>query len=239
MQLFRTRPAKPKYPRLLNNKLELIDYAFTRFNLKSFADLGGVWGVEGGYTFTTLEKHDVSKAFLVDTHPTETVLESAKRFPQLKLVRGNFGAESSAREVGNVDAIFLFDVLLHQVDPDWDRIIDMYAGQIKAFIIYNQQWTGPGNNVRLLDLGEQAYFDNVPHVPTEEPYIGLYQRLEEKHPDHNKKWKDVHHIWQWGITDLDLITKMSSIGFKMQYMKNCGVAFGLKNFEDHMFIFTR
>ncbi|MEI6502812.1 MAG: hypothetical protein WCP21_17520, partial [Armatimonadota bacterium] len=58
-------------PTLLQDKIDLIDLAFSRFDLHSFADLGGVWGVEGGYTFHALEKHDVSAAALVDTHPTE------------------------------------------------------------------------------------------------------------------------------------------------------------------------
>jgi len=143
------------------------------------------------------------------------------------------------REVGEVDAIFLFDVLLHQVDPDWDRILEMYAPHTKSFIIYNQQWIGPGRNVRLLDLGEEEYFKNAPTLPTEGPYIGLINKLEEKHPDHNKKWKDVHHIWQWGITDMDLISKLDSIGFKLKYMSQAGKSTHLKNFSDHMFVFTK
>ena len=112
MQLFRS---KPKYPYLLKEKLDLIDFAFNKFGFSSFADLGGVWRVEGGYTFDTIEKHKVAKAFLVDTHPTQTVINTAKNFPQLNLIRGNFGDEKTVREVGEVDAIFLFDVLLHQV----------------------------------------------------------------------------------------------------------------------------
>src|SRR5262249_33584623 len=50
--------------RLLPEKLELIDSAFSTLNIHSFADLGGVWGVEGGYTFHALDKHDVSRAIL-------------------------------------------------------------------------------------------------------------------------------------------------------------------------------
>jgi hypothetical protein len=40
--LFRNK----KRPTLLQDKIELIDFAFSRFDLHSFADLGGVWGVE-------------------------------------------------------------------------------------------------------------------------------------------------------------------------------------------------
>ena len=56
MRLFRRKPL----PTLLQDKLDLIDFAFSRFGLHSFADLGGVWRVEGGYTFYTLDKYDVS-----------------------------------------------------------------------------------------------------------------------------------------------------------------------------------
>jgi hypothetical protein len=213
--------------------------AFSKFGFKSFADLGGVWRVEGGYTFHTIEKHKVARAFLVDTHPTQRVIDTAKNFPQLSLIRGNFGDEKTVQEIGQVDAIFLFDVLLHQVDPDWDRILEMYAPHTNSFIIYNQQWVGPGRNVRLLDLGEEEYFRNAPVLPTEEPYVGLFKKLDEIHPDHNKKWKDVHHIWQWGITDIDLIAKLDSIGFKLEFMSRVGKSTHLKNFSDHMFVFTK
>jgi hypothetical protein len=100
-------------------------------------------------------------------------------------------------------------VLLHQVAPDWDTILDMYAKNVRALVIYNQQWTGPGNNVRLLDLGEEEYF------------------------------RDVHHIWQWGITDADLEAKVAGLGFKLLHKKNCGRFGRLPNFENHAFIFAR
>jgi hypothetical protein len=103
---------------LVQDKLDLIDFAFCRFNLRSFADLGGVWRVEGGYTFYTLDKYDGSVGAIVDLNPTDVVDNRAAKFPQLRVIRGNFGDETIAREVGDVDAIFLFDVLLHQVAPD-------------------------------------------------------------------------------------------------------------------------
>jgi hypothetical protein len=233
MQLFREKSS------LLQAKLDLIDFACSQFNLHTFADLGGVWGVEGGYTFYTLEKHDVSSASLVDTHPTDVVQRRARKFAQLRVVTGNFGDKMIVRKVGDVDAIFLFDVLLHQVAPDWDRILEMYARRTKCFIIYNQQWIGSEQTVRLLELGEEEYFRNVPHQRTEKPYDSLFQKLEEKHPDHDRPWKDVHHIWQWGITDTDLRVKVESLGFRLQFRKNCGRFGTLPNFENHAFVFTK
>lgn len=154
-------------------------------------------------------------------------------------MQGNFGDKHIAREVGQVDAIILFDVLLHQVTPDWDQILEMYAPQTQCLIIFNQQWIGSNFTVRLLDLGEKEYFQNVPHTSTEKPYDDLFQKLYQKHPDHDRIWKDVHHIWQWGITDDDLLSKVEVLGFRMQFYKNCGKIGNLNNFENHAFVFSK
>lgn len=225
---------------LINHKLELIDLALTELNAHSFADLGGVWGVNGGYTFYALEKHKLlTKAVLVDTHPTNEMTKRSENFPQLRFIHGNFGDKRIVEEVGQVDAIFLFDVLLHQVAPNWDEVLESYAHQTRCMVIFNQQWTGTSSTVRLLDLGENEYFRNVPHNRHESTYSMLFQKLHEKHPDHDRVWKDVHHIWQWGITDLDLKNKLESLGFRMQYSRNCGQFGKLANFENHAFIFTK
>jgi hypothetical protein len=225
--------------RLAQAKIDIIDFAFTTFNLKSFADLGGVWGVDAGYTFYILDKYKVEKAILVDTHPTQIVEQRSKSYQQLRFIKGNFGDEKVAHDVGQVDAILLFDVLLHQVNPNWDRILEMYAPNVKCMVIFNQQWLGSKHTVRLLELGEDIYFQNVPHTKTEEPYNTLFQKLNQKHPDHDRMWKDVHHIWQWGITDVDLQDKIESMGFHMQFFKNCGMCANLKNFENHAYIFKK
>jgi hypothetical protein len=230
---------KTVQPTLAPDKLELIDFAFSRFNPSSFADLGGAWMVDGGYTFYALDKYPVERAVLVDTHPTDPLISQAHRRRGLRLIRSNFGDTGAARDVGHVDVIFLFDVLLHQAAPDWDRVLEMYAERTRCFLIYNPQWVGPGRSVRLLDLGEKGYFGNVPCGPDEIPYNGLFQKLEQKHPDHGRKWKDVHPIWQWGITDADLIAKLGQLGFRLHFMKNCRPFGTLENFESHSFIFAR
>jgi len=224
---------------LIPTKIEIIDFGFTTFNFRSFADLGALWGVDGGYTFYTLNKYQVDHAVLVDTHPTEIFKEGSKKYPQLRFIKGNFGDEKIVHEVGKVDAVLLFDVLLHQVHPNWDRILELYAPYVKSLIIYNPQWVGSNRTIRLLELGEDEYFQNVPHNQTEEPYNNLFQKLDQKHPDHDRIWRDVHHIWQWGITDTDLQNKVKSLGFRMQFFKNCGMFGNLKNFENHAFVFTK
>jgi hypothetical protein len=228
-----------KKNKVLKEKLDLIDFAFTTQGVRSFADLGGVWGVEGGYTFYTLDKHHPSRAVLVDTHPTQIVIARATQYPALQLVAGNFGSETIAREVGSVDAVFLFDVLLHQVRPNWDQVLTMYARQARCFVIYNQQWIGSDATVRLFDLGEDEYFHNVPHKRGEQPYADLFRKLDEKHPDHDRNWRDVHNVWQWGITDSDLEAAATKLGFRLVLKKNYGRFARLANFENHGFVFVR
>jgi hypothetical protein len=224
---------------LLRSKLDLIDLAMQRLGARTFADLGGVWGVEAGYTFYALSR-GATAGVLVDTHPTATVLDKARAYPQLRVIHGNFGAEAVVAEVGQIDAVFLFDTLLHQVDPDWDRVLELYAARAKCLLIYNQQWVGPGRAVRLLDLGEEEYFRNVPHAPDEVPYAGLFAKLDTPHPDHGGRlWRNVHNIWQWGVTDADLLGKMQDLGFRFRFFVNDGQFAHLKNFENHAFVFSR
>jgi hypothetical protein len=157
----------------------------------------------------------------------------------MRFIHGNFGNKNIAEAVGHVDGIIMFDVLLHQVSPHWDRILEMYAAQTRCFIIFNPQWVGSGHTVRLLDFGEEEYFKNVPHVSTEGPYNNLFQKLDQKHPVHEKTWRDAQNIWQWGITDTDLQTKVKELGFRLQYCKNCGQYGKLTNFENHAYIFSK
>lgn len=226
-------------PPLVQSKLDIIDIAINRMKVQTFADLGGVWGVEAGYTFYALSR-GAKAGVLVDTHLTDTVLEKARGYPQLRVIGGNFGATAVASEVGEVDAVFLFDTLLHQVAPDWDSILELYSRYARCLLIYNQQWIGRGRRVRLLDLGEEEYFRNVPHAPGEGPYAGLFAKLHTLHPDHGDRlWRDAHHIWQWGITDADLLGKMQDLGYRFRFFANDGRFGQLDNFENHAFVFSR
>lgn len=222
---------------LLETKKRLIDVGL--MNSASFADLGGVWGVDGGYTFYALNRHNINRAVLVDTHPTASVLKRASKYSQLEVITGNFGSREVAERVGNVDAVFLFDVLLHQVRPDWNEVLRLYAQRTSIFIIYNQQWTGSGSAVRLLELGEKEYFLNVPHSKKNPTYTNLFRKLDTKHPDHDRNWRDVHHIWQWGITDQDLEVAMIDLGFRLSEKLSFGKFGRLENFENKGFVFRR
>lgn len=222
---------------IVREKVEIIDQAFSSFGVGSFAFLGGVCGVEGAYTFHALDNYPVKDAVLVDANITPNIIARAKKYPQLRLINVNFGDQAVVDQVSRVDAIFLFDVLLHEVAPDWDTILEMYAKSARIFGIYNQQWIGSDTTVRLLDLGEKKYFGNVPVDPDEEPYKNLFNKLDQKHPFADRPWRDVRSIWQWGITDHDLESTAARLGFKLVYKKWCGKRG--EHFESQAFIFSR
>ncbi len=223
------------------DKKSLIDRVFGHDDPapRSFADLGGVWGINAAYTFYTLDSYNITRAFLVDTHPSEKVIDKARSYKNLTIINSNFGEESIPDKIESVDVIFMFDVLLHQVAPDWDEVLDAYSKITKYFIIYNQQWIGSENTVRLFDLGREEYFKNVPHDPKNPTYVSLFEQMYEINPTHNRIWRDIHSVWQWGITDSLLIAKMKDLGFVLEFSKNYGPFGRLQNFENHGFIFKK
>jgi hypothetical protein len=236
------QPAEGTYPPNFNlDKKALIDFVFQRlgYKVRSFADLGGVWAVDAAYTFYTLDTYAPSRAYLVDTNFTEAVAMRSEHYPNLTTIEDNFGDRTIPETFGRVDSIFLFDVLLHQVKPDWDEILEMYAPITPCFVIYNQQWINHEKTVRLLDLGYEGYFANVPHDRNHPTYKTLFEKMYEMHPEHNRIWRDIHNCWQWGITDADLIAKLQTLGFTMQYYINCGRFGPLENFENHAFVFKK
>ncbi len=204
--------------------------------MRSFADLGGVWAVDGGYTFFALEQFDIERAYLVDEDHTDAVRERAAGFRQLELVGANFGAEATADRLGSVDAVILFDVLLHQVSPDWDQILELYAPRTRSFVIVNPQWTGEGDAVRLLDLGREEYLRSV---PTLDLHSEVFAKLDENNPQRGRPWRDVHDIWQWGISDAALTAALERLGFALVYFEDLGPWQGLERFRSRAFAFAR
>ena len=133
-------PQPGKQSPLNPDKLQLIDFAQQRLNMTSFADLGGVWNIDGGYSFYALGYETIKSGVLVDTDFTSAVFERQKRFPHLRLVEKNFGDPGILNHVGKIDAVFLFDTLLHQVYPDWDVILRLFSEVSRIFLIFNQQY---------------------------------------------------------------------------------------------------
>jgi hypothetical protein len=217
-------------------KTRVIDAAFERLGAASFADLGGVWAVDAGYSFYAIDKHAPSRAALVDEDFTDAVLARAPDYPQLELIEFNFGSGEAAERVGAVDVVLLFDVLLHQVAPNWDEILELYSGRTRAFGIVNPQYIRGEETVRLLDLGRDAYLDLVPSVPVHEE---IWDRIDDFDERRGRPARDVHDVWQWGIVDRDLISKMEELGFRQTYFENVGAWRGLSGFENHAFVFAR
>lgn len=235
-----------RYPHLDAVKLEALDFAFTRCGARSFADLGGVWGVHGGYACYAVEMHAPRRGVLVDEDLSLEARRRAERLPGLELVEGTLGSAEVVERVGAVDAILLFDVLLHQVRPDWNELLELYAPRTRSFVIVQPQWNGP-DSLRLLDLGEEGYRKaTLAHDP--DLHGRLFERLDEINERRGRPWRDVHDVWQWGITDADLVATMRSLGFSCVMRRNAGPWSGrdehgrevpLERFHKGAFVFAR
>jgi hypothetical protein len=222
-------------PRLGSLKLRAIDIACGRFEARSVADLGAVWAVDAGYSFYALDRYDLNRVVICDDNFTPPVLDRQREDERVELVQGDFGSEAAAEQVGSVDALILFDVLLHQVGPDWDEVLDRYAPRTPCFVLAGPWWNGEGT-VRLLDLGPEEYLSVVPE---RELHAEALTKLDEVNPARGKPWRDVHDIWQWGITDADLRTRLERLGFKLVYHENLGSWQGLPAFDDSSYVFVK
>jgi hypothetical protein len=229
-----------RYPNLSLTKLRLIDYCFEQLDSRSFADLGGVWGIDGAYARYAADAHSPERGVLVDENFTDRYLELERKLPGLTHLPGNFGRRDVAEALGSVDVVMLFDVLLHQVDPDWDDVLALYAPGCRRFAIVQPQWNGP-ETLRLLDLGEQDYIAAIPggEAAHGSVYDGLFARLDDFNEQRGRPWRDVHDIWQWGITDRDLSAHMAELGFGLRLFENTGPWRGLERFHESAFLFDR
>jgi hypothetical protein len=138
--------------------------------------------------------------------------------------------------VGEVDVVLLFDVLLHQVKPDWDEVLRAYASRARAVVIVNPQYVAGTETVRLIELGRAEYERLVPHTSIHDE---AWADLDAIHPSHGRPWRDVHEIWQWGIVDPDIDEVCRSMGLALSYWENAGSWQGLEAFEHHAFVYTR
>lgn len=217
-------------------KLRVIDATFERFGVKSVADLGGVWAVDGGYTFYVLEKWWPKRAFLVDEYPTEAVARRAADHPSLTLIRGDFASRETVRAIGPIDAVLLFDVLLHQVAPDWNEILEMYSEIANVFVIVNPMYVRSARTIRLLDLGRDEYLETVPDLAK---HHEAFERMDDVVPGSDRPYRTSRDIWQWGIVEEDLRETMATLGYSVAYFENAGQWRDLPAFENHAFVFWR
>jgi hypothetical protein len=206
------RPTSP-------HKNDLIDWALRFYEIKSLVDLGACWGVNGGYTFHALNTHELERALIVDGDITNLTRERAAKFPQLELIAGLLGDADTLERIGNVDAAIIYDILLHQVGPNWDEFLEMYS-HIDTLIIFNQSWLGP-ETVRFVEFGLDDYLKRVPHT-SEVRVREWFGKHDVFHPDLRKPWRDVHYFWQWGITQKDLIDALWRLGYGVGYLASYG-----------------
>lgn len=218
-------------------KLRMIAAAAAAVGARSFADLGGVWAVDGGYSFAALDQPGMERGTLVDDNLSPALTARAGDESRLTLLERNFGEADVPDLVGDVDLLLLFDVLLHQVAPDWDAMLERWAPHARALAIVQPQWVGGDETVRLIDLGREAYLAAVPSDPIHD---ALFDRLDEPHPARGgRPWRDVHDVWQWGITDADLIARARALGFETAAHVDNGPWRGLDRFHEVGFAFAR
>lgn len=233
-RLGRNRPGRSE-PRLAPLKLRAIDAAFERLGCETVADLGGVWAIDGGYALYAARQHGGRRVVICDDDFTDSLRERAADDPAIELVEGNFGEPAVAERVGAVDAVLLFDVLLHQVAPDWDELLALYAPRARCIVAAGPWWRGEAT-VRLLELGRERYLASVPEPAF---HAEAWERLEQWNPRRGRPWRDCHDIWQWGITDADLRARMADLGFTLAYHENLGRWHGLGDFDDCSYVFER
>jgi predicted RecB family endonuclease len=239
-RVIRRRARRPAYEHLSRTKLRVIDYCFEELGSRTFADLGGIWAVDGGYARYAAEVQRAARGVVVDDDFTDAYLDAERRLPNLTHIRADFAKREVAGSLGDVDVVMLFDVLLHQVSPDWDELLAIYAPLCRRVAIVQPQWNGP-ETVRLLELGEDEYLRAIPRA---EPghgdiYDGLFARLDELNARRGRPWRDVHDIWQWGITDDALTRRMAELGFGLRAFENGGPWHGLDRFHESAFVFDR
>jgi hypothetical protein len=221
-------------------KARVIDYAVDELGIESFASLE-IAEAYGQFAFYAIDQPSVERGVLIDvraSRPRDHVLsaiEQAAERPGMEVLDSDFSDPVTLEEVGKVDAILLFDVLNRMVDPDWDQMLELYAPATSSFVITNPQWDGD-TSVRLIDLGPEKYADAV---PSWEAHRELFERLDQWHEGQERLYRDANHVWQWGITDSDLRTRMEQLGFTLAREWSLGAPPDTEGFVNKAFAFAR
>jgi hypothetical protein len=222
-------------------KATAIDYAVEQLGIESFASLEHGMGY-GQYAFYTIDKPSVQRGALVDLSPRRAgdqvlnVIEQASARPGMEVLDTNFADPDTVTDLGQVDAILLFDVLVGMVDPDWDQVLELYAPATSSFVIANPQWEASETTVRLIDLGREKYLEAVPPTTF---HTELFDRLDEWYPGQHRPYRDARGIWQWGITDADLVAKLEELGFSLEREWSLNPPVQTRGFLNKAFVFRR
>jgi hypothetical protein len=219
---------------------DAIDFAVEQLGIESFADLD-MGRTYGEHAFYAIDKPTVREGVLADARPTRardqllTAIERAAERPGMRVVDGDALDLATINEIGQVDAILMFNVLLHTVAPDWGRVLELYAPRTSCFVIANPQWQGNAT-VRLIDLGREQFLEAVPPSAA---HRDLFDHLDEWDPAQNRAYRDLRSVWQWGITDADLVAKLDELDFGLAYERSLGPFPGADAFENKAFVFSR
>ena len=84
--------------------------------------------------------------------------------------------------------------------------------------------------MRLTDLDSERY-QRLRNPPGVEPDPAFAATLERE--------RDSRGIWQWGITDADLVEAMRGLGFQLRFFKTWGRWQRLESFDRQAFVFAR
>ena len=199
-------------------KARAIDYAVDQLGIESFASLE-IGQAFGEYAFYTVDKPTVRRGTLIDVRarrPRDQLLsaiEQATERPGMEVFDASFADLDTVAELGQVDTILLHDLLMRMVDPDWGRVLELYAPATTSFVIVNPQWEGGEETIRLIELGREQFLKAVPPWPS---HIELFDHLDEWNPGQQRPYRDGTEVWQWGITDADLAAKLDELGFSLE-----------------------
>ena len=221
-------------------KARVIDHAVDELGIESFASLE-IGDPLGLYAFYAIDKPPVGRGALIDVRAQRprghllSAIEQASERPGMEVIDAAFSDPETVSELGEVDAVLLFDLLHRLVEPDWDRVLELYAPATSSFLITNPQWEGE-ETVRLIDLGREGYTEAVP------PWEGhreLFDLLDGWHEGQDRPYRDSNHVWQWGITDSDLRAKMEALGFSLEREWSLDAPPDTQGFVNRAFAFTR
>jgi hypothetical protein len=209
---------------IISHKAKLLETAYQLKHFKSFADLGGCWGVNGGYAFHArgLCDQNFERGYIVDQYITPLTIERANEYPDIQLVSAMLGSAEAIEIVGKIDAIIMYDILLHQVAPNWDQFILDWLQVADTVIIYNQNWFKSHKSVRFVDCGLDWYLKNVYFNNNEDglrEWFASHYLFDEQQ---SKNKRDIHNWWQWGITPHDIIDVFASNNFDLLYTNTYG-----------------
>lgn len=194
--------------KLARAKLACLDFVVGA-GAQQIADLGGMWSVDGGYAAYLAGRYGVA-VDLVDTFISNQFRQNQP--VGVRWINGDFSRPNVLSQIRSPDTILMFDVLLHQADPDWRAVLWQWAPLCSQLVVAQPFWNGE-QSVRLLELGRDAYFEAIPHHPRDIPYRGLFKKLDRVDPESGRLWRDAPHIWQWGIAVADLKRELAALGF--------------------------